>query len=55
MVRRFREPPSPRPPDPSRQRILDAAEDLFARDGFDATPTARIAKKAGVPKGLVFY
>lgn len=55
MVRRFREPPNPRQPDPSRQRILDAAEDLFARDGFDATPTARIAKKAGVPKGLVFY
>jgi AcrR family transcriptional regulator len=49
----------PRPPegsaDPSRQRILDAAEDLFARDGFDATPTASVAKKAGVPKGLVFY
>jgi len=39
----------------SRQRILDAAEQLFARDGFDATPTAGIAKKAGVPKGLVFY
>jgi AcrR family transcriptional regulator len=41
--------------DTSRQRILDAAEDLFARDGFDATPTALVAKQAGVPKGLVFY
>jgi AcrR family transcriptional regulator len=39
----------------SRRRILDAAESLFARDGFDATPTARIARSAGVPKGLVFY
>lgn len=44
-----------KPNDPSRQRILDAAEDLFARDGFDATPTARIARRANVPKGLVFY
>jgi AcrR family transcriptional regulator len=43
------------PSDPSRQRILDAAEELFARDGFDATPTAAVAKRADVPKGLVFY
>jgi AcrR family transcriptional regulator len=28
----------------ARERILDAAEDLFAADGFDATPTARIAR-----------
>jgi AcrR family transcriptional regulator len=41
--------------DASRGRILDAAEELFAQDGFDATPTARIAKVADVPKGLVFY
>ncbi len=38
-----------------RTRILDAAEELFAVDGFDATPTARIADAAAVPKGLVFY
>jgi len=38
-----------------RDRILDAAEDLFSDHGFDATPTARIAQAAGVPKGLVFY
>jgi AcrR family transcriptional regulator len=38
-----------------RRRILDAAEELFAAAGFDATPTARIAEQAGVPKGLVFY
>jgi len=36
-------------------RILDAAESLFAERGFDATPTARIAADAAVPKGLVFY
>ena len=38
-----------------RTRILDAAEELFAVDGFDATPTARVAEAAKVPKGLVFY
>lgn len=41
--------------DDRRTRILDAAEELFAEDGFDATPTARVAEAASVPKGLVFY
>jgi AcrR family transcriptional regulator len=40
---------------PARERILAAAEQLFADDGFDATPTSRIAERAGVPKGLVHY
>ncbi|WP_283132937.1 TetR/AcrR family transcriptional regulator [Rhizohabitans arisaemae] len=39
----------------SRTRILDAAEELFAETGYEATPTARIAGSAGVPKGLVFH
>ncbi|MET7771476.1 helix-turn-helix domain-containing protein [Nocardia sp. NPDC005366] len=39
----------------ARHLILDAAEELFAAQGFDATPTAAIATAAGVPKGLVFY
>src|SRR5436305_207338 len=42
--------------DPSaRERILAAAEELFAESGFDATPTSRIAARARVPKGLVHY
>jgi AcrR family transcriptional regulator len=42
--------------DPSaRERILTAAEKLFAELGFDATPTSRIAEHARVPKGLVHY
>lgn len=42
--------------DPSaRERILAAAEELFARYGFDATPTSKVAAHAGVPKGLVHY
>ncbi|EME21177.1 TetR/AcrR family transcriptional regulator [Rhodococcus triatomae] len=39
----------------TRARILDAAETLIATRGFDGTPTAAIAARAGVPKGLVFY
>jgi AcrR family transcriptional regulator len=42
--------------DPSaRERILVAAEELFAEAGFDATPTSKIAALAKVPKGLVHY
>jgi AcrR family transcriptional regulator len=42
--------------DPSaRERILVAAEALFAESGFDATPTSKIAALAKVPKGLVHY
>jgi AcrR family transcriptional regulator len=41
--------------DSARERILQAAEELFAAAGFDATPTSRIAARAGVPKGLVHY
>ena len=43
------------PAEPARERILQAAEELFAVGGFDATPTSRIAERAGVPKGLVHY
>ncbi|MCU1557038.1 MAG: putative transcriptional regulator, TetR family [Microbacteriaceae bacterium] len=39
----------------ARVRILDAAEQLFARHGFDATATSAIAILAAVPKGLLFY
>ncbi|MPZ66360.1 MAG: TetR family transcriptional regulator [Pseudonocardiaceae bacterium] len=39
----------------TRERILTAAEELFAESGFDATPTSRIAERAAVPKGLVHY
>ena len=35
----------------ARERILTAAGQLFAERGFDRTPTARIAAKAGVPHG----
>lgn len=43
------------PEDTARDRILAAAEGLFAEHGFEATPISRIADRAGVPKGLVHY
>ncbi len=39
--------------EPARERILSAAEALFAERGFAATPTSRIAEHAGVPGGSV--
>jgi AcrR family transcriptional regulator len=39
----------------ARERIADAAAELFARDGFDRTPASRIAAEAQVPQGLIFY
>jgi len=39
----------------ARERLLDAAEVLFARDGFAATTTREIAERAGTSTGMVFY
>lgn len=39
----------------TRERILDAAQRLFARHGFGSTSTKAIADEAGVAAGLVFY
>ena len=37
-----------------KENILSAALELFAGDGYNATSTSRIAKKAGVSEGLIF-
>ena len=39
----------------ARGRLLDAAEQLFATDGFAATTTRSIAERAGTSTGMVFY
>lgn len=39
----------------ARERILAAAETLFAERGFDRTSTSALAAAAQVPQGLIFY
>jgi AcrR family transcriptional regulator len=39
---------------PTRERILDAAGELFARHGFDATPVDAIAARAGLTVGALY-
>ena len=35
-------------------KILDAALELFAKEGFKSTSTSKVAKLAGVSEGLIF-
>lgn len=37
-----------------QEQILNAALELFAKDGFKATSTSKVAKRAGVSEGLIF-
>jgi AcrR family transcriptional regulator len=39
----------------TRERILKAAEECFARDGYDATGVAGICEVAGVTKGAFYH
>jgi len=39
---------------PTRERILDAAAELFALKGFDATPMDEIAARAGLTVGALY-
>ncbi|MCS6798578.1 MAG: TetR family transcriptional regulator [Myxococcota bacterium] len=45
----------PRDPEPTRQRILDAAETLFAERGFEATRLREVAAAAKVHHALVLH
>lgn len=38
-----------------RQHLLDTALNLFVELGFHGTPTAKIAKEAGLSSGTLFY
>ncbi|MGE0666229.1 MAG: TetR/AcrR family transcriptional regulator [Sphingomonadales bacterium] len=42
-------------PPNNRDKLLNAAEQLFATKGFDATTTREIARAASVPLGLMAY
>ncbi len=39
----------------NKERIVEAAERVFARNGFRGSTTARIAEEAGLPKANVHY
>jgi AcrR family transcriptional regulator len=39
----------------ARSRVLDAAVDLFARQGYDATSVAEVIGRAGVAKGGFYH
>lgn len=37
-----------------KEKILQSALELFAREGYRATSTSRVARQAGVSEGLIF-
>jgi TetR/AcrR family transcriptional regulator len=51
--------PRPRPvgerPDDTRERIIDAAQEIFARDGFVGATMQEIADKVGIQRPSLFY
>src|SRR3954453_9717110 len=47
--------PKPRDAERSRRAILEAAEQLFARQGYDAASLAGIGEAAGVARGTPSY
>ncbi|MFB2880153.1 TetR/AcrR family transcriptional regulator [Floridanema aerugineum] len=46
--------PQPQSEDATRNRIIKAAQKLFARQGYDGTTTRDLATAAGVAEGTVF-
>lgn len=52
---RKRQQPKHRDADRTRRRLLDAAEEIFAKSGLEAASTEAIARKAGVSKTMLFY
>lgn len=40
---------------PAKQRILKAAEEIFAEKGYDGSSVSEIAKRAGISKTQIFY
>jgi AcrR family transcriptional regulator len=41
--------------DLKRKQILDTAEKLFLRDGFEATAMAAVARRAGIANNAVYW
>ena len=51
----MREPMTRTGGEKTRRKILEAAEELFSRNGFHATTIKEITGEAGVNQGLVYY
>ncbi len=47
--------PEPEPTSPAADAILNAAEELFARSGFERTTIKEIARRAKVNSALLYY
>jgi len=51
--------PRPRPvgsrPDDTRERVIDAAQEIFARDGFAGAKMQEIADRVGIQRPSLFY
>lgn len=46
---------TPPPRDGTRQRVLEAARELFGRQGFDHTTVREIAQQVGLTDGALYY
>ena len=44
----------PAPTDSTRQRLLDAATEVFLEKGYDGTRVAEIARRAGLTTGAIY-
>lgn len=47
--------PDIRPGEPGRERVLEAARDLFAENGFEATSIAEIGRRARISKSVLYH
>jgi TetR/AcrR family transcriptional regulator len=55
MAPRTRTPVADRPADDTRERIIDAARAIFARDGFVGAKMQEIADRVGIQRPSLFY
>lgn len=54
MSEAYRVDPNGPAPDTTRQRLLDAATEVFLEKGYDGTRVAEIAKRAGLTTGAIY-
>lgn len=54
-MRRPRQSAAERHPDDTRERVIDAAQQIFARDGFVGAKMQEIADRVGIQRPSLFY